>query len=120
MRRTYAKPNKYKAQPVELDGYKFDSKREAYRYSELKILQRHGKISNLNMQLRYPLKCGDKVLLIKSEGFPNGRRATYIADFVYEQDGETIIEDVKGMATPVYKLKKAIMEAMGYTIREIR
>ena len=46
MKRTYRKPNKYKAQPVELDGYKFDSKREAYRYSELKILQRHGKISN--------------------------------------------------------------------------
>jgi hypothetical protein len=118
--RTYSKPGKYKAQPVELDGFKFDSKREAYRYSQLKLLQQAGKISNLNMQLRYPLKCGDKVLLIKSQGFPSGRRATYIADFVYEENGETIIEDVKGMATPVYKLKKAIMEAMGYTIREIR
>jgi len=120
MRRTYPKPNKYKAQPVELDGFKFDSKREAYRYSELKILLRNGKISNLRLQLRYPLKCGEQPLLIKSESFPNGRRATYIADFVYEQDGETIIEDVKGMATSVYKLKKAIMETMGYQIREVR
>lgn len=93
--------SKYRAVPVEVDGYRFASKKEAKRYLELKESQALGTISNLELQPRYPLVVnGEKV-------------GTYVADFRYTSCvGTVIVEDVKGMRTPVYRLKKRLMKAL--------
>lgn len=99
---------KYRNEPVEVDGRKFASKKEARRYQDLLLLQRAGEIRDLVCQWRYPLEVyGVHV------GF-------YVADFVYmERDGTSVVEDTKGMRTPLYKLKKKLMFAIyGIKIRE--
>ncbi|MFT2211490.1 DUF1064 domain-containing protein [Rhizobium giardinii] len=107
------KANKYGAKKAVVDGKRFDSKREAARYQFLKARQDLGEISNLELQPAFKLKCGDRPILLKSKGYPNGRQATYFADFAYwcPVQEKRIIEDSKGMKTDVYKLKKAIVEA---------
>lgn len=92
--------NKYRAIKTVVDGIKFDSKAEARRYSVLKILEKAGEISSLELQPKYDLVInGTKV------GF-------YKADFRYVRDGELIVEDVKGMKTPIYNLKKKMIKAI--------
>ena len=80
----------------------FDSKREAKRYDELWLLAVHGKIEELTLQPKYEL-----LPKFKHEGVTH-RPVTYVADFRYIQDGETIVEDVKGMLTDVYRIKKKL------------
>jgi hypothetical protein len=98
-----------------IDGIKFDSRKEAKRYTELKLLERNGDIEKLTLQPRFLLQ----------EGFrKNGkayRKIEYVADFMYEQDGKLIIEDVKGIKTDVYKLKQKLFEKkyQDLTIKEI-
>ena len=104
-------PNKYGAVRTAVDGITFASKREAGRYSELKLLERAGEIAELTLQPKFPIWIdGVKV-------------CTYIADFRYVDlsRGITVIEDVKGMRTPVYKIKKKLTEALypGVKIEEI-
>lgn len=74
--------NKYYNKPTVIDGIKFDSKKEAQHYMELKLLQRAGEISNLELQPRFLLQ----------EGFKkNGktyRKIEYIADFAYSRSRE--------------------------------
>lgn len=92
--------NKYGARKVTApDGQVFDSRREYRRYCELKLLERAGKISALCRQVKY-------VLIPKQEG---ERACTYVADFVYLQDGEQIVEDCKGYQTEAYKIKRKLM-----------
>ena len=92
--------HKYRAKAVEIDGIRFDSQREARRYQDLKILQRIGDISELELQPVFPLECGDAPVR-----YDSGRQAKYIADFRYRnKEGEIIVEDVKGMDTPQSKL----------------
>lgn len=98
------------------DGKTFDSQAEADRYLELRIMQDAGLIRGLELQRRTQLMGLNGPILIKSKGYPNGRKASYVEDFRYEQkqrDGEwvLVIEDVKGMDTPVSRLKRAIFEA---------
>lgn len=101
--------SKYHATKVELDGITFDSKKEAKRYDELKVLEKLKVISNLRLQVPY-------VLIEKSQ---YGRSIKYLADFVYTRNGETVVEDCKGMRTPVYRLKKRLMaEKYGIIILE--
>lgn len=107
---------KYNNRKVEIDGIKFDSKREARRYQELKLLERNGNISALELQPRFEL-------LSK---YRNGagkaiRKMEYVADFKYIQDGQVIIEDTKGFKTKDYLLKKKLFEKKYYplVIREI-
>lgn len=92
-----------------VDGIKFDSKREAAHYGELKLRQRAGEIFELELQPKYPL-------------IVNGVKvATYIADFRYKENGATVVVDVKGMKTPVYNLKKRLMKAtLGIDIVEVK
>ena len=100
----YTKQNKYHNKKVEYDGIKFDSVKEKNRYIGLKQLERLGVIQNLQRQVKYELQPSFKL---------NGktiRSITYIADFVYIQDGVEIIEDVKGMRTKEYLLKKKLFE----------
>lgn len=107
--------SKYRAKKTVIDGIKFDSRKEAKRYTELKLLERNGDIEKLTLQPRFLLQ----------EGFrKNGkayRKIEYVADFMYEQDGKLIIEDVKGIKTDVYKLKQKLFEKkyQDLTIKEI-
>lgn len=97
-----AKQNKYHNKKVMVDDIKFDSKKEARRYNELKLLEKAGIIKNLQRQVKYELqpsfKYNNKTI----------RAINYIADFVYEKNGKLIVEDVKGIRTDVYKLKKKL------------
>lgn len=108
--------NKYKNKKTVIDNIKFDSKKEANRYKELKLLEKAGHIKNLRLQPKFEL-------LPKYE--INGRKVRamyYIADFEYEEvtTGEKVIEDVKGVKTAVYRLKKKLFEHQYQTeIREI-
>ena len=113
--------NKYGAKKVIVDGIRFDSKHEARCYQDLKLLEHAGKISELLLQVPFTLTCNDKPLVIRSERYPNGRKIKYIADFMYfdEVARETIIADAKGYRTKDYKLKRAIMETMGFDIVEL-
>ncbi len=91
--------NKYRNKRVVVDGISFDSKKEAARYKELRMLERAGIISGLQLQVPFEL--------IPKQ---NGERAcTYKADFVYEQNGKKVVEDTKGMKTDVYKIKRKLM-----------
>lgn len=107
--------NKYNNIKTVIDGISFASKREATRYSELKLLERGKCISDLRLQVPY--------VLIESQkgGIRKELPMKYIADYVYwdiEQEAE-IIEDVKGMKTDVYKIKRKLMKQMGYEITEV-
>jgi len=95
------KAPKYRAIPTEVDGIRFSSKKEARRYSELKLMERAGEISGLSLQPKFPI-------------IINGVKVcTYISDFQYTlPSGETVINDVKGMKTPIYNLKKKLMRAV--------
>ena len=104
--------NKYGAKRTRVNGIWFDSKREAERYKLLKAMQMARKITDLELQPEFPLMIGDRPVLMRSKGYPNGRRVKYRADFRYKQDGKIVVEDSKGFATETYKLKKAIVEAI--------
>lgn len=92
---------KYNARKTAVDGITFDSKKEARRYSELKLMEKAGEIYNLELQPRFLLQ--DK-FRYKGEAF---RKVEYIADFRYtDKIGATIVEDVKGYKTETYNLKK--------------
>ncbi len=101
------------------DGTKFDSKREMQRYSNLLLMRKAKVIESLELQPRI-------AIIIK--GVPikyfvaNGRRQMfYVADFKYfdKERNRWVLEDVKGHPTEVYKIKKALVAAMGITIDEV-
>ena len=91
--------NKKETRVVGSKIYSFDSKKEAKRFDELYILFRAKKITDLELQPEYVL-CGT----FKHDG-KTIRGAKYIADFRYKKDGDTIVEDVKGMKTIQYQIK---------------
>lgn len=102
--------SKYKNVKTIVDGIEFDSKKEAGRYSELKLLKRAGKISDLEMQVRFEL-------IPKQEG---ERSCHYNADFAYYENGNYVVEDTKGMRTKDYIIKKKLMlYRYGIKIKEI-
>lgn len=102
--------SKYKNKKTEIDGIIFDSKLEAERYTQLKIFERAGLIKDLKLQVPF-------VLIDKSRF---GTVIKYVADFVYIEDGQTVVEDVKGVKTDVYRLKKRLLaERYGIEIKEI-
>lgn len=106
--------NKYRAKKIEVDGLTFDSQKEAARWFDLLNLQRAKLITDLQRQVRFDLH-GQHMPLVSDKG----RRLSYVADFVYRRDGAQVIEDAKGYRTPEFKLKKAIMRAMGHEIVEV-
>lgn len=113
--------SKYKNKKTEIDGIVFDSSKEARRYKDLVSLEKAGKIKNLGMQIKYNIVIGGIPIKIRSARYKNGRQLSYIADFVYwdNENGEEVIEDTKGYRTDAYKIKKALMEAMGHEITEL-
>ena len=93
--------SKYHAQKTTVNGTEYDSKKESKRAVELECLEKLGKIKNLQKQVRFILQ----------EGYTNNegvkiRSISYIADFVYEDGGQKIVEDSKGFRTEVFVLKK--------------
>ena len=107
--------SKYGNIKFKMDGFTFDSKAEARRYAELKILLRAGEIKDLELQKEFELQPAFR----DAEG-KMVRPIRYIADFVYTdvKTGKTIVEDVKGHRTDVYKLKKKMLAYKGIIIKE--
>ena len=110
MRYPIQKPrrSKYGSKKIAVDGQVFDSQKEARRYGELKLLLAAGKISDLRTQVLYELiptqfetyeRYGKRGKRLK-DGLRVVERATdYVADFVYVENGKTVVEDVKSVAT---------------------
>ena len=92
---------KYHARAVNLDGYRFASQAEAARYRELKLLAHAGEIGGLEVHPRYALAVNGEKLCV------------YEADFRYvTYSGLSIVEDVKGKPTDLYRLKRKLMRAL--------
>ena len=92
------------------DGVLHDSIKEANRWCELNLLLKAGYIADLQRQVKYQL-------LPKQDG---ERAVYYVADFVYTENGKKVVEDVKGMKTKEYRLKKKMMLYFhGIKIKEI-
>lgn len=92
------------------------SQKEHERANELKLMQRAGLISNLREQVKFVLIPTQR----DSQGNLIERECSYYADFVYDKDGVTVVEDTKGFRTPEYKLKRKLMlHVHGISIKEI-
>lgn len=122
---------------VTVDGITFDSKREAYRYCELKMLQRAGAITDLELQKVFELipaqyeESGEVYKRGEKKGQPKPGKCieqsvTYKADFYYKENGKEVVEDVKGCRDPAssayarYTIKRKLMLYIhGIRIKEI-
>ena len=131
--------NKYRSRKITVDGMTFDSKKEYNRWCELCLLQRAGKITNLERQVKFELIPAQKRTVLtgdryKRNDFARGIRAgdpktkevcleqscDYIADFVYREDGRKVVEDTKGVRTADYIIKRKLMLWLhGIKIREV-
>lgn len=96
--------SKYRNHKVTVDGITFDSLKEYRRYCELRLLEKAGEITDLQTQVKFVLipsqKAGGKVV---------ERDCSYLADFVYVQDGKKVVEDTKGIKTKDYIIKRKLM-----------
>ena len=124
---------KYGNRTVVVDGITFDSKKEAQRYTELKLLEKAGKITGLQLQREFELipEQREKTDQIYTKGPNKGRfkpgkviehKCSYMADFVYWDldTGKMIVEDAKGMRTKDYIIKRKLMLYMcGIRIKEV-
>lgn len=124
---------KYRAKKVVIDGIQFDSKKEAERYLVLKYKEKNGEIEDLQLQVPFvliptqyekavtytPKRHKEKIVKKILE-----QKVVYIADFVYTEDGEIVVEDVKGYknstAYAVFVIKRKLMLFIhGIKVREI-
>ena len=124
---------KYHNRKITVDGITFDSKREYARYSELVLLEKAKKISNLRRQVKFVLipaqyeKSNEKYKKGENKGqLKRGvlveRECAYIADFVYidNETNKKVVEDTKGMRTKDYIIKRKLMLATyGIRISEV-
>lgn len=113
--------NKYRNKKITAGGLVFDSKREYNRYRELLLLEKAGEISNLRRQVKFVLipaqyeKSPERYTRGKHKGELRPgvlleRECSYIADFVYiDADGQKVVEDVKGVKTKDYIIKRKLM-----------
>jgi hypothetical protein len=111
--------SKYRSQKVEQDGEKFDSQKEARRYAELQQMERAGLIHDLKRQVPFMLAPA-----VRLAGEARKKPALrYIADAVYMQGGQRIVEDTKSTATrrlAAYRQKKHLMATVhGIHIKEV-
>jgi hypothetical protein len=129
--RTYRSGNKYHNKKITIDGVTSDSKKEARRFQELKILEKAGQISKLERQVKFTLIPAQREPDIigarggRKPGKLIERECAYFADFAYiekQENGEkvVVVEDTKGMKTPEYIIKRKLMlYRFGIRIREI-
>lgn len=111
--------NKYHATKRKIDGITFDSTKEAQRYLLLKEMAENGEISELRLQVVFELIPSQRI-----NGKVAERAVKYVADFVYIQNGETVVEDVKGcrkgQAYALFTIKRKLMlYRYGIRIKEI-
>lgn len=107
--------NKFHAVKVRHEGKAFDSKHEFERYLVLADMQKRGQIKNLQLQVTFELVPKQKTLDGRTL-----RSVKYIADFVYEKDGQQVVEDAKGVKTREYQIKKKLMlSRYGILIKEV-
>ena len=93
----------------------FDSQKEYRRYGELILLLKAGKITDLKRQVKFELTPNQYI-----NGELVERASNYIADFTYIENGELVVEDVKGMRTDLYKLKrKMLLHLYGIRVKEV-
>lgn len=125
--------SKYGARKTVVDGITFDSKKEADRYRELKLLEKAGEICNLRLQVPFELipaqyeETGEVYTKGVNKGKPKRGKCienavVYYADFVYQNMGsDRIVEDVKGIRTPVYIIKRKLFRWRypDYEFREV-
>ena len=100
--------SKYRNQKTVVDGITFDSKREAARWQALQLMQKAGEITDLERQVRYPIRV-------------NGTEVCcYISDATYRREGKLVVEDAKGHRTRDYILKRKLMKAaLGIDVIEV-
>ena len=124
---------KYGNKKVAVDGITFDSKKEAQRYTELKLLEKAGKITSLCRQIEFELIPAQREMTdqIYTKGPNEGkfkpgkvieRKCSYVADFVYWdlENNCMVVEDTKGMRTTEYIIKRKLMLYMrGIRIKEV-
>jgi hypothetical protein len=108
---------KYKNIPTHIHGIRFDSAKEGKRYLELKIMERAGEITALELQPRYNLVIDAAPVRYTSPSKAGGKASNrviyYKADFQYRnKEGNLVVEDVKGVDTAASKLKRALVEHM--------
>lgn len=105
--------NKYHAQKCCVGGEVFDSRREMRRWNELIILEKAGEIKDLKRQVKYILIPAQREVVWKNGRPKLGRviekECSYVADFVYEENGQTVVEDAKGYHTKDYIIKRKLM-----------
>ena len=111
--------NKYHAKKIIVLGRTFDSRKEADRFLTLCAMLKRGEISDLRGQVKYELIPAQK----KSNG-KTERAVCYIADFVYRQEGKTVVEDVKGYrdgaAYRIFAIKRKLMlQRYGIEVEEV-
>lgn len=121
--------NKHKNIKTTIDGITFDSKKESKRYQELKLLEKAGMIQGLELQKKFVLipsqhetfeRYGKKGQRLKDGIRCIEKECAYIADFVYQENGKTIVEDVKGRRLPEYIIKRKLMLYMhGIKVKEV-
>lgn len=107
--------SKYHSRKITRDGMTFDSVKEYRRFCELRLIERSGAITDLQRQVKFELipsqRIGGKVI---------ERACSYIADFVYIENGKKVVEDTKGFRTPDYIIKRKLMLWVhGIRIKEV-
>ncbi len=124
-----SKYNKYQAIKTVVNGIEFDSRKEARRYQELLLLERAGVIQYLRMQVKFVIipaqyetieRYGKNGQRLKDGQKLLEKECSYVADFVYEENGEQIVEDTKGVKTKDYIIKRKLMLYIhGIRVKEV-
>ena len=117
--------NKYGNRKTTINGITYDSKEEAHRHGVLKLMERAGRIQGLQRQVKFvliPAQYEPDTIGARG-GVKRGklieRECSYVADFVYTEDGKTVVEDTKGFRTADYRIKKKLMlHVHGIRIKE--
>lgn len=107
--------SKYRSRKITRDGMTFDSVKEYKRFQELALLERAGQVSDLKRQVKFELIPSQRI-----NGKVVERPCTYIADFVYFENGQKVVEDTKGFKTKDYIIKRKLMLYVhGIRIKEV-
>ena len=118
--------NKYRNKKITQNGITYDSRKEANRHAVLKLMERAGKIQDLQTQVKFvliPAQYEPDTVGVKG-GVKRGklleREVSYVADFVYTENGNRVVEDTKGFKTKDYIIKRKLMLYLhGIKIKEV-
>lgn len=106
--------SKYRSKKITKDGMTFDSLKEYRRFCELSLLEKVGKVTDLQRQVKFELIPSQRI-----DGKVVERACNYVADFVYMENGSKVVEDTKGFKTKDYIIKRKLMlHVYGIRIKE--